>query len=62
MSKNPVLAGTKPGDVVLDPFGGKGATGQLAVEYGRSAILIELAPDYIALIQVQASVTPALSI
>ncbi len=37
-----ILAGTKAGDVVLDPFGGSGTTGQVALELGRSAILCEL--------------------
>ena len=34
---------------VLDPFGGSGTTAQVALEEGRSAILCELNPDYIAL-------------
>ncbi len=41
-----VLAGTKPGDVILDPFGGSGTTGMVAIELGRKAILIELNADY----------------
>jgi DNA modification methylase len=39
-----ILAGTKQGDVVLDPFGGSGTTGAVALEYGRNAILIDLNP------------------
>ena len=35
---------------VLDPFGGSGTTGQVANELGRNAILIELNPAYIPLI------------
>lgn len=46
-----ILAGTKPGDVVLDPFGGSGTTGKVAKELGRQSILIELNPDYIELAQ-----------
>jgi DNA modification methylase len=46
-----ILAGSRPGDTVLDPFGGSGTTGAVAVKHGRSAILIELNPDYIPLIQ-----------
>ena len=34
---------------VLDPFGGSGTTAQVALEEGRSAILCELNPEYIAL-------------
>lgn len=41
-----ILAGTHPGDIVLDPFGGSGTTGQVALERGRRAIIIELNPDY----------------
>lgn len=37
--------------VVLDPFAGSGTTGQVAIEQGRGAILIELNPAYGALIE-----------
>ena len=46
-----ILAGSRPGDIVLDPFGGSGTTGAVAIQHGRSATLIELNPDYIPLIQ-----------
>jgi DNA modification methylase len=42
-----LLAGSKPGDVVLDPFGGAGTTGLVAAKLGRSAILIEINPEYV---------------
>lgn len=32
---------TRPGDFVLDPFAGSGTTGEVAIELGRKAILIE---------------------
>lgn len=35
---------------VLDPFGGSGTTGEVAQRLGRDAILIELNPDYLPLI------------
>jgi DNA modification methylase len=38
---------TVPG-VVLDPFGGSGTTGAVAVAHGRRAVLIELKPDGLA--------------
>jgi DNA modification methylase len=38
--------GSKPGDTVLDPFGGSGATGAVAIELGRKAILCEINEDY----------------
>ena len=41
-----VLAGSKPGDMVLDPFGGAGTTALVANKHGRQAILIELNPEY----------------
>ncbi|TAD89908.1 MAG: site-specific DNA-methyltransferase [Alphaproteobacteria bacterium] len=41
-----ILAGSKPGDVVLDPFGGAGTTGLVAHRLQRRAVLIELNPAY----------------
>jgi DNA modification methylase len=41
-----IKAGSKPGDIVLDPFGGAGTTGLVADRLGRSATLIELNPEY----------------
>lgn len=38
----PVLAGSPPGGVVLDPFAGTGVTGRVALDHGRSAVLIDL--------------------
>ena len=42
-----VLAGSRPGDVVLDPFSGAGTTGLVSAKYGRNAALIELNPEYV---------------
>lgn len=44
-----IKAGSKPGDTVLDPFGGAGTTGLVADRLNRSAILCELNPNYAAL-------------
>lgn len=55
-----ILAGSRVGDVVLDPFAGSGTTGQVALELGRKALLIELNPDYIKLIEKRTYVTPGL--
>jgi DNA modification methylase len=41
-----IKAGSKPGDMVLDPFGGAGTTGLVADRLGRSATLIELNAEY----------------
>lgn len=40
-----LLPTTREGDTVLDPFAGSGTTGEVAVEMGRKAILIESAPS-----------------
>jgi site-specific DNA-methyltransferase (adenine-specific) len=44
-----ILAGSRPGDVVLDPFGGSGTTGMMAARLSRRAVLCELNPEYVAL-------------
>lgn len=55
-----ILAGSRVGDTVLDPFGGSGTSGAVALELGRKAILIELNPDYIPLIEKRCDVTPGM--
>ncbi len=42
-----ILAGSKEGDTVLDPFGGSGTTAAVAIKRHRKAILCELNPKYI---------------
>lgn len=44
-----IAAGSRPGDTVLDPFGGSGTTAQVALQQGRSAILCELNTQYVEL-------------
>jgi DNA modification methylase len=46
-----ILAGSRVGDVVLDPFFGSGTTGQVAQALGRQWIGCELNPDYAPLQQ-----------
>ena len=41
-----LVASTRPGDVVLDPFFGTGTTGAVAKRLGRRFIGIEREPDY----------------
>ena len=41
-----VLAGSREGDTVLDPFAGSGTTGKVSVELGREFIGVELNPEY----------------
>jgi DNA modification methylase len=57
-----IMAGTKCGDVVLDPFGGSGTTGQVAIELGRRAILLELNADYAKIIHQRTNVTMGLAL
>lgn len=42
-----ILAGSRRGGVILDPFFGSGTTGRVAVANGRDYIGIELNPDYV---------------
>ena len=47
---------------VLDPFGGSGTTGQVALELARRAILCELNPEYAKLIERRTDVTPGFAL
>lgn len=44
-----ILAGSRPGDTVLDPFNGSGTTGFVACNHKRDYIGCELNPEYIEL-------------
>lgn len=44
-----IRAGSKPGDLVLDPFGGSGTTAMVAAKLGRVGVLCELNPAYVDL-------------
>lgn len=39
-----ILAGSRPGDTVLDPFGGTGTVGSVAAYHDRRAVLIDINP------------------
>ncbi len=54
-----ILAGSKIGDIVLDPFAGSGTTGMVALQSGRRALLIELNPKYLPMIESRCSVQVA---
>jgi DNA modification methylase len=41
-----ILAGSREGDTVLDPFAGAGTTGLVALRHGRSFVGCELSPEY----------------
>ena len=49
LSKLCILAGSRLGDLVLDPFLGSGTTGEVAERLGRRWIGIELSAEYAAL-------------
>jgi DNA modification methylase len=44
-----ILAGSRPSDIVLDPFNGSGTSGEVALRHRRDYIGIELNPNYIRL-------------
>ena len=41
-----ILAGSRPGDIVLDPFMGSGTTASVALQHGRQYLGCELNPAY----------------
>ena len=44
-----VLAGSRSGDVILDPFFGAGTVGLIAMELGRRCVGVELNESYVAM-------------
>lgn len=50
LARRCILAGTKEGDVVLDPFAGSGTTLAVAKRFNRDSVGIELNPKYLPLI------------
>ena len=44
-----ILAGSKTGDLVLDPFNGAGTTGVSSIQNGRDYLGFELNPEYVAI-------------
>jgi DNA modification methylase len=44
-----VIAGSSPGDLVLDPFAGSGTVGVVALRHERDFVGVELNPDYAAI-------------
>jgi len=46
-----ILAGSEPGDTVLDPFAGSGTVGVVALRHGRRFSGIDLNPEYVAMAQ-----------
>ena len=48
LARRCILLGSRPHDLILDPFSGSGTTGVAAIETNRRAILIELNEEYAA--------------
>lgn len=48
-----VKAGSREGDLVLDPFGGSGTTHLVAERLGRRAVSVDLNPDYCRMAEVR---------
>lgn len=44
-----ILAGSRPGGIVLDPFIGSGTTAAVAIEVGRKYIGIDINPEYVSI-------------
>lgn len=49
IAERAILAGCKPGGIVLDPFSGSGTTGLAANKHGRKYVGIDLSADYLDL-------------
>ena len=53
-----LLAGSRPGSMVLDPFLGSGTVGVVCKETGRRCIGIEMKPEYAKLARDRIQITP----
>lgn len=49
LARRCIVAGCKPGGVVLDPFCGSGTTGMVALKHGRRFVGIDLSANYLDL-------------
>jgi len=49
LARRMILAGSEPGDTILDPFLGSGTTALVADQLGRDCIGIEINPEYAAM-------------
>lgn len=51
LARRCIAAGSRPGDIVLDPFAGSGTTAEVALRMGRGAIAVELSPEHASAIE-----------
>lgn len=47
IAKRAILAGSRQGDLVLDPFVGSGTSGVVAVEHGRRFVGVDISEEYV---------------
>lgn len=57
-----ILAGSREGDTVLDPFSGAGTTGVVAVKHGRKYLGCELNPEYVEMSERRLAVAEAMAL
>jgi DNA modification methylase len=50
-----ILAGSRPGDLVFDPFGGSGTTVRVARRFNRRGVMLDLNPAYLQLAEERTS-------
>lgn len=48
LARRCLVASSRPGDVVLDPFNGSGTTGRVALRLGRSYVGTDISREYLA--------------
>jgi DNA modification methylase len=60
LARKCILAGSRPGDLVLDPFLGTGTTARMAISLGRRAVGCDIQRDYVPQQQERMQVTRGL--
>ena len=51
-----ITLGSRPNDIVLDPFSGSGTTGRVAFRHGRRYVGLDLNPEYMTLAEERTAV------
>lgn len=62
LARDLILSWSNPADTVLDPFGGSGTTGKMALLHGRRVILIDKDPAAVPVMQSECDITPGLDL